>query len=115
MQWICCRMIKAPSERCPLWLGFGAPPKAYASASRARELREEPSAAATSVTDAIYGAGFNSSSRFYETWDSLLGMRARDYRAGGRNAQIRSRDRNGSKAEIAGPYEQSSNTPRIGN
>src|SRR5882672_1096466 len=63
-------------------------PKAYASTSRARRLREELSAAATSVTDAIYGAGFNSNSRFYEVSDSLLGMRARDYRAGGHNTKI---------------------------
>src|SRR5882672_4216135 len=64
-------------------------PEAYASTSRARRLREELSAAATSVTYAIYGAGFNSNSRFYEVSDSLLGMRACDYRAGGPNAQIR--------------------------
>ncbi len=55
--------------------------KAYASASRARKLREDLSAAGTSVTAANYGAGFNSNSRFYEVSDSLLGMRARDYRA----------------------------------
>jgi AraC family transcriptional regulator of adaptative response/methylated-DNA-[protein]-cysteine methyltransferase len=71
----------------------GLTPKAYASAARARKLREELSAAASSVTDAIYGAGFNSNSRFYEAADSLLGMRARDYRAGGPNAQIRSKQR----------------------
>ena len=67
----------------------GLTPKAYASASRARKLREELRGAGTSVTDAIYGAGFNSNSRFYEASDGLLGMRARDYRAGGPNAQIR--------------------------
>jgi AraC family transcriptional regulator of adaptative response/methylated-DNA-[protein]-cysteine methyltransferase len=66
----------------------GLTPKAYASAARARRLCEELSAAATSVRDAIYGAGFNSNSRFYEAADSLLGMRARDYRAGGNNAQV---------------------------
>ena len=92
----------------------GLTPKAYASASRARKLREELSAAATSVTDAIYGAGFNSNSRFCEVSDSLLGMRARDARAGGSNTQIRSTERKGSKAEVEGPREQSSITPRIG-
>ena len=75
-------------------------PEAYASAARTRKLREELSAAATSVTDAIYGAGFNSNSRFYEVSDSLLGMRARDYRAGGHNTQICPRERKESKAEI---------------
>lgn len=67
----------------------GLTPKAYASAFRARKLREELSGPASSVTDAIYGAGFNSNSRFYEASDGLLGMHARDYRAGGVNAHIR--------------------------
>jgi AraC family transcriptional regulator of adaptative response/methylated-DNA-[protein]-cysteine methyltransferase len=67
----------------------GLTPKAYSSASRARRLREELNVAKTSITDAIYGAGFNSNSRFYEASDHLLGMRARDYRAGGEGATIR--------------------------
>ncbi|MFM0229886.1 bifunctional DNA-binding transcriptional regulator/O6-methylguanine-DNA methyltransferase Ada [Paraburkholderia sediminicola] len=67
----------------------GLTPKAYASASRARRLREELSTPNASVTDAIYGAGFNSNSRFYEHSDRLLGMRASDYRAGGAGATIR--------------------------
>jgi AraC family transcriptional regulator, regulatory protein of adaptative response / methylated-DNA-[protein]-cysteine methyltransferase len=67
----------------------GLTPKAYASAYRARKLREELSAPNASVTGAIYGAGFNSNSRFYETSNELLGMRARDYRAGGIGAVIR--------------------------
>jgi AraC family transcriptional regulator of adaptative response/methylated-DNA-[protein]-cysteine methyltransferase len=67
----------------------GLTPKGYSSAYRARKLREELSAADASVTDAIYGAGFNSNSRFYETSEQLLGMRARDYRAGGTGAVIR--------------------------
>ncbi len=67
----------------------GLTPKAYGSAYRARRLREELAAPKASITDAIYGAGFNSNSRFYEAADQLLGMRARDYRAGGAGAQIR--------------------------
>ncbi|MDR2334577.1 MAG: bifunctional DNA-binding transcriptional regulator/O6-methylguanine-DNA methyltransferase Ada [Burkholderiaceae bacterium] len=67
----------------------GLTPKAYSSAYRARKLREELSSADASITDAIYGAGFNSNSRFYEAADDLLGMRARDYRAGGAGAVIR--------------------------
>lgn len=67
----------------------GLTPKAYSSAYRARKLREELSSPDTSITDAIYGAGFNSNSRFYEASDQLLGMRARDYRAGGAGAVIR--------------------------
>lgn len=67
----------------------GLTPKAYGSAFRARRLREELSAPQASITDAIYGAGFNANSRFYEASDQLLGMRARDYRAGGTGADIR--------------------------
>ncbi|WP_280190790.1 bifunctional DNA-binding transcriptional regulator/O6-methylguanine-DNA methyltransferase Ada [Delftia sp. PS-11] len=67
----------------------GLTPKAYASAARARRLRQELSVPSVSVTDAIYGAGFNSNSRFYEASDQLLGMRARDYKAGGTGAEIR--------------------------
>lgn len=67
----------------------GLTPKAYASARRARRLREELGTPDASVTDAIYEAGFNSNSRFYEASDQLLGMRARDYRAGGAGAVIR--------------------------
>ena len=67
----------------------GLTPKAYSVAWRARKLREELSSADASITDAIYGAGFNASSRFYETSGQLLGMRARDWRAGGAGVVIR--------------------------
>lgn len=67
----------------------GLTPKAYASADRARKLREELAAKGAKVTDAIYGAGFNSNSRFYATSDAMLGMRAKDYRDGGTNTEIR--------------------------
>lgn len=67
----------------------GLTPKAYSSAYRARKLREELSSPDASITSAIYGAGFNSNSRFYESSGQLLGMRARDYRAGGVGAVIR--------------------------
>jgi AraC family transcriptional regulator, regulatory protein of adaptative response / methylated-DNA-[protein]-cysteine methyltransferase len=70
----------------------GLTPKAYSSAFRARRLREElgdPGHAGGTITDAIYGAGFNSNSRFYEASDVMLGMRPRDYRDGGLNAAIR--------------------------
>jgi AraC family transcriptional regulator of adaptative response/methylated-DNA-[protein]-cysteine methyltransferase len=67
----------------------GLTPKAYVSAHRARKLREELGTAQTSVTNAIYDAGYGSNSRFYEHADQLLGMHARDYRAGGLGASIR--------------------------
>ncbi|NIF19387.1 bifunctional DNA-binding transcriptional regulator/O6-methylguanine-DNA methyltransferase Ada [Pantoea sp. Cy-639] len=66
----------------------GLTPKAYASAYRARRLREQLDTG-TSVTEAIYEAGYNSNSRFYESADARLGMRPREYRAGGQGATIR--------------------------
>jgi len=67
----------------------GLTPKAYAAASRARRVREELGSKGAKITDAIYGAGFNSNSRFYAASDAMLGMRARDYRAGAPNMDIR--------------------------
>ncbi|MEO7497406.1 MAG: bifunctional DNA-binding transcriptional regulator/O6-methylguanine-DNA methyltransferase Ada [Massilia sp.] len=66
----------------------GITPKAYAAARRAQRL-QAGLAAAPSVTDAIYAAGFGSSGRFYAGADALLGMRAGAWRAGGSGAQIR--------------------------
>jgi AraC family transcriptional regulator of adaptative response/methylated-DNA-[protein]-cysteine methyltransferase len=40
------------------------------------------------VTDAIYDAGFNSSSRFYETSNEVLGMTPTNFRDGGANTAI---------------------------
>lgn len=67
----------------------GLTPKAYGAAYRARKLREQLSKPQSSVTEAIYDAGFGSSSRFYEAADQLLGMRASDWRAGGAGAVMR--------------------------
>ncbi|MFA7669553.1 MAG: bifunctional DNA-binding transcriptional regulator/O6-methylguanine-DNA methyltransferase Ada [Burkholderiaceae bacterium] len=66
----------------------GLTPKAYAAAVRADRLRNTLATGDMPVTDAIYDAGFNASSRFYETADRVLGMRARDYRAGGSGTDI---------------------------
>lgn len=67
---------------------IGLTPKAYAEAERARRLREGL-AQGSSVTEAVYAAGFNSSGRFYEQSDRMLGMTPRRYRAGGQQAEIR--------------------------
>ncbi|MBD4723491.1 helix-turn-helix domain-containing protein, partial [Xanthomonas citri pv. citri] len=53
----------------------GLTPKAYADAHRARKLRAQLERG-SSVTEAIYDAGFNASSRFYEASDNVLGMTA---------------------------------------
>ncbi|WP_343583894.1 bifunctional DNA-binding transcriptional regulator/O6-methylguanine-DNA methyltransferase Ada [Pseudomonas sp.] len=66
----------------------GLTPKAYATAFRARRLRAHLEDGQRSVTDAIYDAGYNSNSRFYESADQRLGMRPRQYRAGGAGATI---------------------------
>jgi AraC family transcriptional regulator of adaptative response/methylated-DNA-[protein]-cysteine methyltransferase len=66
----------------------GLTPKAYAAAHRARKLREQLGRG-SSVTEAIYDAGFNASSRFYEASDHVLGMTASRYRAGGAQTTIR--------------------------
>lgn len=41
------------------------------------------------VTDAIYGAGFGSGSRFYENSDEFLGMKPAIFKAGGKGMSIR--------------------------
>ena len=66
----------------------GVTPKAYADARRSQRVREELARSGT-VTEAIYGAGFNSSGRFYEKSAEILGMTPTDFRAGGRHAEIR--------------------------
>ncbi|VUD46067.1 Bifunctional transcriptional activator/DNA repair enzyme Ada [Thalassocella blandensis] len=66
----------------------GLTPKAYGSAFRAQRLREELNTPSLSITEAIYGAGFNSNSRFYESSERLLGMRASEYRAGGIGMEV---------------------------
>jgi len=64
-------------------------PRAYAAALRAGRLREALAEGQCSVTQAIYDAGYSTSSRFYEVSDQVLGMRASDYRAGGTGTHIR--------------------------
>ena len=66
----------------------GLTPKAYANAARARRLRDQLRES-PSITAAIYDAGFNSNSRFYESAAGLLGMRAKEYKDRGQNMAIR--------------------------
>jgi AraC family transcriptional regulator, regulatory protein of adaptative response / methylated-DNA-[protein]-cysteine methyltransferase len=66
----------------------GLTPKAYAVAHRAGRVRKEL-LNSSSVTAAIYDAGFNSSGRFYEKSNDLLGMTPTQYRSGGVNEVIR--------------------------
>jgi AraC family transcriptional regulator, regulatory protein of adaptative response / methylated-DNA-[protein]-cysteine methyltransferase len=66
----------------------GVTPKDYANAHRAARVREGLGNGG-SVTEAIYDAGFNSSGRFYEKSNEMLGMTPTHYRAGGADEEIR--------------------------
>lgn len=66
----------------------GLTPKGYAAAHRARRVRHELAQTET-VTSAIYGAGFNSNSRFYEASNELLGMAPKVFQNGGTGIVIR--------------------------
>src|ERR1700756_1577592 len=66
----------------------GLTPKDYASAHRAAKVRESL-ASGSSITEAIYDAGFSSSGRFYEKSTDMLGMTPTQYRTGGANENIR--------------------------
>lgn len=67
----------------------GLTPKAYAAAQRDQRVRSALGQATDSVTDAIYEAGYQSSSRFYEKSGQVLGMTPTRYRAGGAAQHIR--------------------------
>ena len=66
----------------------GVTPKAYAAARRRARvqnaLREAPN-----VTAAIYEAGYNASSRFYDNVEAKLGMTPSAYRKGGQDSVLR--------------------------
>ncbi|MBV9907879.1 MAG: bifunctional DNA-binding transcriptional regulator/O6-methylguanine-DNA methyltransferase Ada [Hyphomicrobiales bacterium] len=66
----------------------GVTPKAYAAETRARRAADKLRTAET-VTEAIYDAGFNSSSRFYESTAARLGMTPSAVKRGGAGARIR--------------------------
>ncbi|HEX3395865.1 MAG TPA: bifunctional DNA-binding transcriptional regulator/O6-methylguanine-DNA methyltransferase Ada [Steroidobacteraceae bacterium] len=66
----------------------GLTPKAYADAHRADRVRKALPSSST-ITGAIYDAGFNSNGRFYAKSAQVLGMTPGRYRAGGDLTQIR--------------------------
>lgn len=66
----------------------GLTPRQYADAKRGAKVRQALKSPST-VTQAIYEAGFNANSRFYEQSDALLGMTPSAYRDGGAQAHIR--------------------------
>lgn len=66
----------------------GVTPKQYATQLKHHRLQREL-ARQTSVTDAVFAAGYNAASRFYETSNEVLGMTPSHYRAGGSSRTIR--------------------------
>jgi AraC family transcriptional regulator of adaptative response/methylated-DNA-[protein]-cysteine methyltransferase len=66
----------------------GVTPKAYFTARRASRVREQLQESET-VTEAVYAAGYSSSSRFYERSAEILGMQPKAFQSGGTGARIR--------------------------
>jgi AraC family transcriptional regulator of adaptative response/methylated-DNA-[protein]-cysteine methyltransferase len=66
----------------------GVTPRDYAAAQREKKVREGL-AQGGSVTAAIFDAGYNASSRFYEKSNAVLGMTPSAYKAGGADVDIR--------------------------
>lgn len=66
---------------------LGVTPKAYARTRRGAMVQQEL-VQSDSVTEAIFAAGFNSSSAFYQQSSGLLGMTPKAYRAGGAQEQL---------------------------
>ena len=66
----------------------GVTPKAYADARR-QERVWDGLVDGAGVTTTLYGAGFNSSGRFYQAADAMLGMTRSAYRSGGVGETIR--------------------------
>ena len=68
---------------------LGVSPREYAKAQRLAKFKEKVREPKTRVTDAIYEAGFGSSSRLYEGVDAELGMTPSTMKAGGAGETIR--------------------------
>jgi len=66
----------------------GLTPREYAVARRETRLREKITRKNT-ITEAIYDAGYNANSRFYEKSNQVLGMTPTTYRSGGKDMKIR--------------------------
>jgi len=65
----------------------GVTPREYGEACRMKRLKNELRQA-QDVTEAVYAAGFGSSSRVYERADTRLGMTPNQYRRGGEGMEI---------------------------
>lgn len=65
----------------------GLTPHAWQKALRAQRLREQLAQGET-VTQALFDAGYQSGSAYYQQADGILGMTAKQYRQGGKRAVI---------------------------
>jgi methylphosphotriester-DNA--protein-cysteine methyltransferase len=66
----------------------GVTPKQYATAHRTKVVQRNLKKN-LSVTEAIYDAGFNSNSRFYQRSEKILGMTPSKFRDGGKQVEIK--------------------------
>jgi AraC family transcriptional regulator of adaptative response/methylated-DNA-[protein]-cysteine methyltransferase len=67
----------------------GLTPKNYAVAQRSQRVRSRLLSDSVTITEAIYGAGYNSSARFYEQSPAILGMTPSKFRNGGAREEIK--------------------------
>jgi AraC family transcriptional regulator of adaptative response/methylated-DNA-[protein]-cysteine methyltransferase len=65
----------------------GLTPKQYIEAARVKRLKDSLRTS-KGVTEAVYDAGYGSSSRVYERADTRLGMTPKQYRKGGKDVTI---------------------------
>ena len=68
---------------------LGVSPREFAKAQRVARFKEKVRAPSVSVTEAMYDAGFGSSSRLYEGADESLGMTPSAWKNGGQGEVIR--------------------------
>lgn len=66
----------------------GVTPKQYVIGRRSEAVKQELSSG-SNVTDALYTAGFNTASRFYDGAQPRLGMAAATFKSGGQGIEIR--------------------------
>jgi AraC family transcriptional regulator of adaptative response/methylated-DNA-[protein]-cysteine methyltransferase len=66
----------------------GVTPRAYMAAKRTSKVQNELATGAP-IADALFGAGYGSSSRLYEQAHATLGMTPASFRQGGSGAEIR--------------------------
>ncbi|MDE1175966.1 MAG: bifunctional DNA-binding transcriptional regulator/O6-methylguanine-DNA methyltransferase Ada [Edaphobacter sp.] len=68
---------------------FGVSPAQYARAQRMENFKHKMRRPAMTVTDAIYDAGFGSSSRLYEKSNAQLGMTPREMKSGAKGITVK--------------------------